>query len=79
MKTTAAIACLLLFALAGCSSGPERSASEPDVDRLVGKKAAIDQPVLDFRLRDLTRDGAALVSLSDLRGGAVVLFFLSPN
>lgn len=69
---------LLLFALAGCSSNSKRSASEPDVRALVGKRAAIDQPVPDFRLRDLTRDGAC-VSLSELRGRAVVLFFMSYN
>ncbi|MEK7468058.1 MAG: hypothetical protein AAB074_11635 [Planctomycetota bacterium] len=69
---------LLLFAVAGCSSEPERAASKPDVDALAGKRAAMDQPVPDFTLRDLTRDGA-FVSLAELRGRAVVLFFLSPN
>jgi peroxiredoxin len=33
--------------------------------------------VSDFRLRDLTRDTPAHVSLSELRGRAVVLYFLS--
>jgi peroxiredoxin len=37
----------------------------------------LDQPVVDFRLKDLTRDEPAFVSLPQLQGRTVVFFFLS--
>lgn len=65
---------LLVAAVSGCTSSDTR---EPQVEHLADQRATLDQPVLDFRLRDLTRDEPEFVSLPQLRGRAAVLFFLS--
>jgi len=71
------LALLVVAAAAGCSTGPGRTPAGPQVEHLAGRRAALDEPVADFRLRDLTREAPTFVSLSELRGRAVVLFFLS--